>query len=153
MPRRGGLDALKEIQAARPGTRVLVLSQHAEEQYAVRALRAGACGYVAKDSAPEQLVAAAQLALTGSKYVSPQLAVYLAESLSGTGKPVHEELSDRELQVLRLLASGKSVKEIGVELSLSEKTISTYRARILDKMGMRTNAELMRYALRVGLVD
>ena len=154
MPRRGGLDALKEIEARKPGLPVLVLSHHAEEQYAIRALRAGARGYVTKDSAPEELIRAAQKALEGGKYVSSALAERLADSLSSdASKPLHESLSDRELQVLCMLAMGQAVKEIGRELSLSEKTVSTYRTRVLEKMKMTTNAELMRYALRVGLVD
>jgi len=154
MPRRGGMDALKEIAARKPGLPVLVLSHHAEEQYAIRALRAGARGYVTKDSAPEELIRAAQKVLGGGKYVSLALAERLADSLSSDpSKALHEELSDRELQVLCMLAMGKAVKEIAGELSLSEKTVSTYRARILEKMKMSTNAELMRYALRVGLVE
>jgi DNA-binding NarL/FixJ family response regulator len=154
MPGRGGLDALKEIQAARPQLPVLVLSAHAEDQYAIRALRAGARGYVTKHSAPEEIVLAVRKTMAGTPYVSASLAEHLAALLArAPERPPHETLSDREMQVFRMLATGKSVKEIGAELALSDKTISTYRARVLEKMNLRSNAELMRYALRSGLVD
>jgi DNA-binding NarL/FixJ family response regulator len=154
MPGRGGLDALKEVHSIHPKVPVLVLSQHAEEQYAIRAFRAGAAGYVTKDCAPDELVKAAKKALTGGKYVSSSLAEHLATRLAADpDQRVEDTLSDRELQVLRLLADGKTVKEIGAELALSEKTISTYRARILDKLNAKTNAELMRFALRAGLTQ
>ena len=154
MPRRGGMDALKEIQAETPKLPVLVLSQHAEEQYAIRALRAGAAGYLTKDCAADELTRAARKACAGGKYVSEALAEKLADELSaGSGAPLHERLSDRELHVMRMLALGKSVKEIAGELSLSDKTISTYRARIMQKTHIKSNAALMRYALLVGLVD
>jgi DNA-binding NarL/FixJ family response regulator len=154
MPGRGGLDALKDVRAAQPKLPVLILSQHAEEQYAIRAFRAGAAGYVTKDSAPDELVKAATRAFAGRKYVSPSLAEHLAARLeTDPDRRVEDTLSDRELQVLRLLADGKTVKEIGAELALSEKTISTYRARILDKLNAKTNAELMRFALRTGLTS
>jgi two-component system invasion response regulator UvrY len=150
MPGRGGLDALKEIQAHRPQVPVLVLSAHAENEYATRALRAGARGFVTKESAPDELVLATRRLLAGAPYVSASLAEHLTRAQD---RPPHETLSDREMQVFLMLASGKSVKEIGAELALSDKTISTYRARILEKMNLRSNAELMRYALRLGLVD
>jgi two-component system, NarL family, invasion response regulator UvrY len=154
MPGRGGLDALKEVRTVSPELPVLVLSQHAEEQYAIRAFRAGAAGYVTKESAPEELVRAARKALSGGKYVSSSLAEHLATRLAADpDQRAQDSLSDRELQVLRMLAIGKTVKEIGSELSLSEKTISTYRTRILDKLNAKTNAELMRFALRAGLTD
>jgi DNA-binding NarL/FixJ family response regulator len=154
MPRRGGMDALKELQATRPAMPVLMLSHHTEEQYAVRALRAGAAGYVSKECAADELVKATRKALAGGKYVSEALAEKLAMGLTtDSSRRLDELLSDRELQVLRMLALGRAVKEIAAELSLSEKTVSTYRARILEKMNMKSNAELMRYALRVGLVD
>lgn len=154
MPGRDGLDVLKEVRALTSGLPVLVLSMHGEEQYAIRALRAGAVGYVTKESAPEELTRAVRKALEGGRYVSPTMAERLAVAVLESGsRPPHEALSDRELQVLLLLARGRSVKEIGVALALSEKTISTYRTRILDKMDMRSNAELMRYALRLGLVE
>lgn len=154
MPRRGGIDALKEIQHRAPALPVLVLSQHAEEEYAIRVLRAGGKGYLSKSSAPEELVQAVRKLLEGGKYVSPRVAERLVDSLHGDlAKPRHESLSDRELQVLRRLASGRSVKEIAAELALSEKTISTYRTRMLEKMDMKSNADLIRYALQVGLVE
>lgn len=154
MPRRGGLDALKELRARSPKLPVLVLSYHAEEQYAVRVLRAGAQGYLRKDSAPKELARAARKLLEGGKYISAAVAERLADELDpGAERPLHATLSDRELLVLTLLASGKSVKDIAVELSLSEKTVSTYRARVLQKMNMQSNAELIRYALRHGLVE
>jgi two-component system invasion response regulator UvrY len=156
LPGRDGIEILKEALALRPGVPIMMLSVHAEDQYAIRALRAGAAGYVTKETATEDLTAAVRKVLQGGKYVSPKLAEQMAAALAtrdGTTRLPHEGLSDRELQVLRMLAVGKSVKEIGVDLSLSEKTISTYRARIIAKMNMRSNAELMRYALRAGLVE
>jgi two-component system, NarL family, invasion response regulator UvrY len=156
LPGRDGLEVLKEALALRPGVPIMMLSVHAEDQYAIRALRAGAAGYVTKETAAEDLTAAVRKILQGGKYVSPRLAEQMVAALAtrdGTTQLLHEGLSDRELQVLRMLAVGKSVKEIGLELALSEKTISTYRTRIIGKMKMRSNAELMRYALRAGLVD
>lgn len=156
LPGRDGLEILKEALALRPGVPIMILSVHGEDQYAIRALRAGASGYVTKETAPEDLTAAVRKVLQGGKYVSPKLAEQMASALAprdGSTRLLHEGLSDRELQVLRMLAVGKSVKEIGAELALSEKTISTYRTRIIGKMHMRSNAELMRYALRAGLVE
>jgi two-component system, NarL family, invasion response regulator UvrY len=155
LPGRNGLEILKEIHQLRPRLPVLVSTMYAEDQYALRSFRAGAAGYVTKGSAPEELIQAVQKLLDGGRYVSAALAEHLAVRLvsDDTGRPLHENLSDRELQVLRMLASGMSVKEIGFELNLSEKTISTYRARILEKMKMRTAAQLMRYAIRTDLVD
>ncbi|MDQ3031866.1 MAG: response regulator transcription factor [Myxococcota bacterium] len=154
MPRRGGIDTLKELQVRAPSLPVLVLSQHAEEQYAIRALRSGARGYLTKNSAPEELARAARTILGGGKYVSEQLAQQLAGSLTiDPSKPPHESLSDRELEVLRMIGAGKSVKDIAAELSLSAKTVSTYRTRILEKMRMGSSAELMRYVLRTGLTE
>lgn len=155
LPGRDGLEILKEGLALRPAVPIMILSVHGEDQYAIRALRAGASGYVTKETAPEDLTAAVRKILQGGKYVSPRLAEKMVATLTardGDHLP-HESLSDRELQVLRMLAVGKSVKEIGADLALSEKTISTYRARIADKMNLRSNAELMRYALRAGLVE
>ena len=156
LPGRDGLEILKEALALRPGVPIMMLSVHAEDQYAIRALRAGAAGYVTKETAAEDLTAAVRKILQGGKYVSPLLAEQMVAALAtrdGTTQLLHEGLSDRELQVLRMLAVGKSVKEIGLEIALSEKTISTYRTRIGSKMNLRSNAELMRYALRAGLVD
>ena len=154
MPGRSGLEILKEIKAERPKLPVLILSMHAEEQYAVRALRAGASGYVTKASAPDELIGAIRKVSCGRKYVSSSLAEKLAFELDiDTRKPPHETLSDREYQVMLMLASGKSVKEIADELCLSVKTISTYRARVMEKMNMKKNAELTLYAIQNHLVD
>jgi two-component system, NarL family, invasion response regulator UvrY len=154
MPGRSGLEILGEIKRERPDLHVLILSVYAESLYAVRALKAGASGYLTKDSAPEQLVEAIRKVARGGKYISPTLAERLAYELeSDSDKPPHEKLSDREYQVLCMLASGKTVKEIAEELSLSVPSISTYRARVLEKMNMKNNAELAHYAIRSGLVD
>jgi len=154
MPGRGGLDVLKELKHERPKLAVLILSVHPEDQYAVRALKAHASGYMTKDSAPEELVKAIRKILGGGKYISPTLAERLAFDLeSGTEKPLHETLSDREFQVMLMIASGKKVSEIAKEMLLSVKTIDTYRARILEKMRMKTNAELTHYAIKHQLVD
>ena len=154
MPNKSGLDVLKELHAASPRLPVLVLSMHPEDQYAVRVLRAGASGYVTKDSAPAKLVHAIRKVVRGGKYVSPSLAEKLVYDLgTDTAKPVHEILSDREYQVLCMIASGKTVTEVAQELALSVKTISTYRARLLEKLNMKNNAELTRYAIKEGLVD
>ncbi len=153
MPGRDGLEVLKEVQNLKPKLPVLVLSMYPEEQYAVRALRSGASGYLTKDSAPDELIAAIRKVHTGGKYVSESLAEKLALKLGSDIKtPPHETLSDREYQVMCMIASGKSVKEIGEELSLSVKTVSTYRARILQKMRLKGNADLTRYALDNKLV-
>lgn len=154
MPKRGGLEALKQLHAERPNLPVLILSQHAEEQYAIRALKAGASGYLTKDSPAEAVVRAVRKALAGGKYVSEAVAEQLVDLVSGgAAAQPFERLSDRELQVLRLLGQGKTVKDIAADLALSDKTVSTYRARILEKTKLRSNAELMRYALASGLVD
>jgi two-component system, NarL family, invasion response regulator UvrY len=154
LPGASGLDLLAEIKRRRPELPVLILTVHSEAQYAVRALRAGASGYLTKESAPEQLVEAVAKIDRGGKYVSAALAERLAFSLEkGADKAPHELLSDREYEVLRLLASGKTVSEVAGGLGLSVKTISTYRARILEKMDMRTNAELTHYAIRNRLVE
>jgi len=155
MPGRSGLEVLREIRKSKPKLPVLVLSMHPEGQFAVRVLKRGASGYMTKESAPEELVGAIKKVLAGGRYVSPSLAEKLATYLSGGDgqKPPQEKLSDREFQVLRLIASGKMVSEIAQELSLSVKTISTYRSRILEKMGMKNNAELMHYAMQHQLVE
>lgn len=154
MPGGNGLDILKQLKSEKPEISVLVLSMYPEEQYAVRVLRAGASGYLTKESAPEELIAAIRKAAKGGKYISSSLAEKLAFGLEiDAERPLHETLSDREYQVMRMIASGKTVKEIGEELFLSVKTISTYRSRILEKMKMRTNAELTHYALKHGLVE
>jgi len=153
MPGRSGLEVLKDIRTERPKLPVLILSMHSEEQYAVRALRAGAAGYLTKASAPDELIGAIRKVSRGRKYVTASLAEKLALELDAdTRKPPHEMLSDREYQVMLMLASGKSVTEIADELSLSVNTISTYRSRILEKMNMKKNAELTLYAVQNGLV-
>ena len=154
MPGRSGLEVLREIKKSKPKIPVLVLSMHPENQFAVRVLKRGASGYMTKESAPQELVGAIRKVLAGGRYVSNSLAERLATDLSSdTHKPAQELLSDREFQVLRLIASGKQVSEIAKELSLSVKTISTYRTRILEKMGLKNNAELMHYAMHHQLVE
>lgn len=152
-PDGNGLDLLKQIKAIKPNMPVLILSMFPEDQYAVRTLRAGASGYLTKDSLPDELIAAVRKVSKGGKYVSPTLAEKLAHDLqSGSGKPIHETLSDRELQVVCMLASGKTVRDIGEELSLSIKTINTYRSRILKKLNLKNSAEITRFAIENRLV-
>jgi DNA-binding NarL/FixJ family response regulator len=154
MPGRGGLDGLKQLKEAQPKLPVLILSMHPEDQFAVRALKTGASGYLTKDSVPGELLQAIRKVLTGRKYISPTLAEKLAADLqTDTARALHEALSDREFQIFLLIASGNSVTEIAKKLSLSVKTISTYRTRILEKMKMKTNAELIHYAVKQQLVD
>ncbi len=154
MPGRSGLDILKQLKGERPKLSVLVLSMYSEEQYALRALRAGASGYMTKESAPDELIEAIRKVSTGRKYISPSVAEKLAFSLeSGDERPPQETLSDREFQVMCMIASGKTIKAIADELSLSVKTVSTYRARILEKMRMKNNAELTHYAIQNKLVE
>jgi two-component system invasion response regulator UvrY len=154
MPGKSGLDILDELKRSRPKLPILLLSMHPEEQFARRALKAGAAGYLTKESVPEELKEAVKKVAAGGRYVSATLAEKLASDLrAGADTPIHELLSAREFQVLRMIASGKTVKDIAEEISLSVKTVSTYRARILDKTGMKTNAELIRYALQTQLVD
>ena len=154
MPGRSGLDVLRDLQRVQPGLPVLVLSMHPEDQYGKRVLKAGASGYMNKESAPEELIKAIRRVLAGGRYVSPTLAEKLAvEWGTNAGRPLHDNLSDREFEVLRMIALGKTISQIAAELHLSTTTVSTYRARILEKMNMTTTAELMRYALRNDLVD
>lgn len=154
MPGKSGLDILDDLKRLQPRLPVLLLTIHPEHQYARRALKAGAAGYLTKESVPDELKEAIRKIVKGGRYVSATLAEKLALDLrEGSDLPVHELLSDREFQVLRMIASGKAVKEIAEELSLSVKTVSTYRARILEKTSMKTNAELIRYALQARLVD
>lgn len=153
MPGRGGFEALKALKQTHSKRPVLVLSMYPEDQFAVRAFRAGAAGYMTKESAPEELVQAIRKVVRGGKYVSPSLAEKLAAELGEDAeRPPHEVLSEREYHVLCLLASGKTVTQIAAEMSLSVKTISTYRARLLEKMRMKTNAEVTRYAIEHRLV-
>jgi DNA-binding NarL/FixJ family response regulator len=153
MPGRTGLDILKELKQEQPGLPVLILSMYPEEQYAVRVLRAGASGYMTKESAPEELVGAIRKVAQGKKYISPSLAETLVGNLDiDVKKPMHQTLSDREYQVMCMIASGKKVGEIAEALSLSVKTVSTYRTRILEKMRLKNNAELTLYAVEQRLV-
>ncbi len=153
MPGPGFLEVLRGLKHDHPRLAVLVLSVHPEDQYAVRALRAGAAGYLTKDHSPEELVAAIRKVHRGGKYVSPSLAEKLAEGLEiGAGGSPHEHLSNREYDVLCFLGSGRTVKEIARRLALSPKTVSTYRARVLEKMKLATNADLVRYAAQHGLI-
>ena len=153
MPGKSGLELLKEFKAARPKLPVLILSAHAEDQFAIRVLKAGAGGYLTKESAPEELAKAIRKVLAGGQYVSPALAEKLALRVRKdiTLTP-HETLSDREYDVMSRIASGKTVTEIAGELSLSPKTISTYRARVMEKLGVKNNAAIVQYAIRNGLV-
>ncbi|HKP12958.1 MAG TPA: response regulator transcription factor [Blastocatellia bacterium] len=153
MPGRNGLEVLKEVRQLRPKLPVLILTSYPEEQYAIRMLKAGARGYMTKEGAPEHLIEAVRKVTRGGYYVSPSLAEVLAFTLTAAQeRPPHEQLSDREYQVLCMIASGKTVSQIAGELSLSVKTISTYRARLLEKMRMKTNAELTHYAISNKLI-
>jgi len=154
MPGISGLDVLKQIKNEKPKLPVLILSVYPEEQYAVRVLRAGAAGYLTKESALDELISAIRRIAQGRKYITSSLAERLATEVeSDTDKPPHETLSDREYQVLLLIASGKAVKQIAEDLHLSEKTVSTYRSRILEKMRMKTSAELTHYTIKHHLLD
>lgn len=154
LPDLHGLDVLKQLKSEKPKLPILVLSIHPEEQYALRVLRHGASGYLTKDSAPDELIAAIQKVSSGGKYISPSLAEKLAFNLdTDVEKPLHDILSDREYQVLCLIASGKATKDIAEELLLSVKTVSTYRSRILSKMAMKNNTELIRYGVQNQLID
>jgi two-component system, NarL family, invasion response regulator UvrY len=152
MPGPGIVDTLRQVKAIRPQARSLVLTAHPEADYAVRVLRAGAAGYLTKDRSLEQLVEAIRRVYRGGMYVSPSLGEALAARLGGSAEPVHQALSDREFQVLRALARGESLKSIAANLSVSPKTITTYRSRILEKLGLGSNADLVRYSLEHGLI-
>ena len=154
MPDRSGLEVLKDVKAIRPKLPVLVLSVHPEDQYAVRTLKAGAAGYLTKETAPDKLVEAVNKAVIGGQYISVALGERLADDVrKGRDGLPHEALSDREYEVVCMIASGKLASEIAEELSLSVKTVSTYRTRALEKMGIKGNAALMRYAIDHKLVD
>lgn len=153
MPGRSGLDALRQIKQSSPSLPVLIMSMHPEDQYALRVLKAGASGYLSKDSIHDELMSAIKTAMLGKKFITPSVAEKLAEAIDAdSDRPAHELLSDREFDVFKLLASGKSVSEIASQLSLSITTVSTYRSRILEKMGIRSNAEMTRYALEKKLI-
>lgn len=149
-----GIEVMKHIKAIKPAIPVIVLSMHAEDQYAVRTIKAGASGYITKETAGDSLISAVKRVVAGGKYISPTLAETLAESVAGGGNELpHENLTDREFQVLCMIASGKTVSEIGSELFLSVKTISTYRQRILEKMNMKNNSELTHYVIKNNILD
>ena len=154
LPGGNGIELIADIRRERPDTRVLILTVYSEEQYAVRAIRGGAAGFLTKESAPSKLIDAVRKIAGGGRYVSAELAETLASVLAGEtpGQP-HDRLSDRELEILRMLASGKTVSAVAHELALSVKTVSTHRTRILKKMNMKNNAELTTYAIRNGLVS
>ncbi len=153
MPGRSGLDALRQIKQTHPALPVLIMSMHPEDQYALRVLKAGASGYLGKDTVHDELINAVRTVQLGKKYITPSIAEKLADAFNeDTDRPSHELLSDREFDVFKLIASGKSVSEIANQLSLSITTVSTYRSRVLDKMKMKSNADLTRYALEKGLI-
>ncbi len=152
MPGRSGMDILKQLRSEGIKAPVLMLSMHPEDQYALRALKAGASGFLNKDAANEELIAAIHKVLAGRKYISAALAEKLAEGATGSDRPAYENLSDREMQVLQLLASGKTVSEVAEDISLSVNTISTYRNRVLEKLSLHNNAELTRCAIENKLV-
>jgi two-component system invasion response regulator UvrY len=154
LPDISGLEILKQLRSLKPDLPILILSMYPERQYAIRALRAGAAGYLTKESAPAELIAAIRQVSQGRKYVTQSLAEKLAAELGGeVEQEPHETLSDREYQVMCLLAAGKTITEIATELSLSIKTVSTYRTRILDKLKLENTAQIIRYALKRGLVE
>jgi DNA-binding NarL/FixJ family response regulator len=154
MPDRNGVDVLKVLRDIRPALPVLILSAFAEQQYALNLLRAGAAGYLNKEAAQSQLVGAIRTVVQGRRYVSPELAQILADGIAGdTEKPLHAQLSKREFQIFCKLAAGQSASQIASELFLSVKTVSTYRTRILEKMGMQSNADLTYYAVKNGLIQ
>ena len=154
MPGRSGLDLISDLKQLFPKLPILVLTMHPEERFAVRALKAGAYGYITKDSKPEELIKAIRQVVTGRKYITPSLAEKLATELNrDQNKQPHEILSDREFQIMRLISSGKKVSEIAEKLSISIRTVNTYRARILLKMNMKSNAELTLYAIENHLID
>ena len=154
LPGQSGLEVLKQIKELQPDAKILILTMHPEDQYAVRVLKAGASGYLTKDSASEEVAIAVKKILDGGRYLSAALAENLASNLHAPAqRSPHDRLSDREYQILRMIGVGKSVKEIAFELSLSIKTISTYRARVLTKLKFKGNADVIRYAMREKLVD
>jgi DNA-binding NarL/FixJ family response regulator len=154
MPGRSGLDILAEIRKVKPELPVLIVSMHPEDQYAVRVLRAGASGYLTKESAASELISAIHKIASGGRYISPSVAERLADAIERDREEApHHALSNREFQVMRMLAAGKTLKEIAEDLILSEKTITTYRARILEKMDLRNNVELSHYAIKHELLD
>ena len=153
MPGKSGLDVLKQLKIIKPKLPVIMLSMHPEEHYAIRALKSGASGYLTKESTSGELITAVRKVLEGRKYVSISVAEQLADDITNSShEKLHKTLSDREFQVMCMIAKGKKMKEISKELLLSEKTVSTYRSRILRKMKMKNNAEVVKYAIKEGLV-
>lgn len=152
MPGRSGLDLLEDIRSINPDIKILIVSMYPEEQYAIRALKTGASGYLTKESASNELLAAVEKVLQGGRYITQSIAERIFDVIDQKGPP-HELLSNRELEVLIQIAKGTSIKEIGHILALSEKTISTYRSRILEKMDLNSNADIVRYALQSNLID
>jgi DNA-binding NarL/FixJ family response regulator len=153
LPDRHGLEVLRDLHARQPDLPVLILTMFPEDQLALRLLEAGAAGYLTKESAPEELLRAVGRVMAGHKYLSPAMAQTLADGIGGVSSSFHQQLSDRELEVLRLLAAGRAIKDISRQLGLSPKTVTTYRSRLLRKLGMTTNAELTFYATQHGLVS
>ncbi len=154
MPGRGGIDVLKQLKQLKPHLQVLVLSMYPEDQYAFRAIQAGASGYLTKNKASGELIDAIRRIASGRKYISPEVAEQLADDVEKSkDKPLHQKLANREYQIMCLIASGKTIKQISDELSLSVSSVSTVRARILKKMGMKTSAEITHYAIKNGLVE
>ncbi len=153
MPGRSGVEALHQLKQINPKMPVLIMSMYPEDQYAIRVLKGGAAGYLSKDNVHEELIRAIQAILQGRKFITPSIAEKLAGSLeTGTSRELHESLSDREFDVLKMLANGRSISEIADRLALSATTVSTYRSRIMEKMQMKTNADLTRYALEKKLI-
>jgi len=153
LPGRSGIDVIKDIQVESPDTKILILSMHPEERFAVRALKAGASGYITKGKASKSLIKALRKINNGRKYISPTLAEFLAAELDvDYDKPIHENLSNREFEVMKLIAEGKTVSQIADILCISVNTVTTYRSRVLDKMNMKSNAELVRYALEQKII-
>lgn len=153
MPRQGGMDVMKRMRIQRPELGILIISMYPEDQYAVNMLRAGASGYLNKDATPEAVIQALRTVRGGRKYISPEVAALLAENPDASTGPLHSALSQREFQIFFKLASGRSVSEVAGELFLSVKTVSTYRTRVLEKMGMQSNADLTYYAIKNGLIQ
>lgn len=153
LPGASGIDVLNQLKRDRPNLPVLIMSVHEEEQYAPRVFKAGASGYLTKGSIPEELIKAIRKIVSGGKYISPSFSETLIPGHKTSGATLHENLSDREFQILCMIAEGKALKEIGDTLCISDKTVSTYRTRILEKMKMKTNAEMVKYALKYKLID
>src|SRR5262245_43332978 len=153
LPDGSGIDLLRQIRPHKPNLPILILSMHPEEQFAVNLLRAGANGYITKDAVPQQVVQAIRTLLQGRKYISPAVAHMLAEDIGSDHRPLHEQLSEREFQVFFKLAAGHSVGDIAEELFLSNKTVSTYRARVMEQMSAKSNAYLTYYAIKNGLIQ